>query len=140
MQVNPDERGPLSYLARYVVSKLHKTCVKSTDKNYCLFCETYEIPRRTYSFISGRTRGGLVTRCDDLVGILEIAEISFRQKLNESEEIIRSIPIENINLFDNNELFTSEVFVGKYYYVSRCQSSTTQTLLLGIVIRLYLKV
>ena len=70
----------------------------------------------------------------------EIAEIAFRQKLNESEEIVRSIRIENINLFDNNELFTSEVFVGKYYHVSRCQSSTTQTLLLGIVIRLYLKV
>ena len=77
-EIDPDERGPLSYLARYVVSKLHKTCVKSTDKN--------------------------------------------------------------INLFDNNELFTSEVFMGKYYHVSRCQSSTTQTLLLGIVIRLYLKV
>jgi hypothetical protein len=105
-----------------------------------VFTAKHEIPRRTYSFISARTRGGLVTRCDDLVGILEIAEISFRQKLNESEEIIRSIPIENINLFDNNELFTSEVFVGKYYHVSRCQSSTTQTLLLGIVIRLYLKV
>ena len=105
-----------------------------------VFTAKHEIPRRTYSFISARTRGGLVTRCDDLVGILEIAEISFRQKLNESEEIVRSIPIENINLFDNNELFTSEVFVGKYYHVSRCQSSTTQTLLLGIVIRLYLKV
>ena len=105
-----------------------------------VFTAKHEIPRRTYSFISARTRGGLVTRCNDLVGILEIAEISFRQKLNESEEIVRSIPIENINLFDNNELFTSEVFVGKYYHVSRCQSSTTQTLLLGIVIRLYLKV
>ena len=99
-----------------------------------VFTAKHEIPRRTYSFISARTRGGLVTRCDDLVGILEIAEIAFRQKLNESEEIVRSIPIENINLFDNNELFTSEVFVGKYYHVSRCQSSTTQTLLLGIVI------
>jgi hypothetical protein len=39
-EIDPDERGPLSYLARYVVSKLHKTCVKSTDKNYCLYCET----------------------------------------------------------------------------------------------------
>ena len=31
--VNPEERGPLSYLAGYVVTKLHKTCTRSKDKN-----------------------------------------------------------------------------------------------------------
>ena len=50
----------------------------------------------TNSFIFARTRRGLVTPCDDFVRILEIAEVLFREKLNESEEILRKIPVENI--------------------------------------------
>ena len=46
--------------------------------------------------------GGLVTPCDDLVGILEIAEVLFREKLNEPEEILRQIPVENIRIATMN--------------------------------------
>ena len=75
-EIDPDERGPLSYLAAYVVSKLHKTCVKSTDKNneelLSLLRNMKSPEGLTNNFISARTRGGLVTRCDDLVSILKI--------------------------------------------------------------------
>ena len=105
-----------------------------------VFTAKHEIPRRTYSFISARTRGGLVTRCDDLVGILEIAEISFRQKLNESEEIVRSIPVENICLTTINSPQVKSLRGNIIMSADVSQSSTTQKLLLENVIRLYLKV
>ena len=47
----------------------------------------------TNSYISARTRGGLVTPCSDLIGILEVAEISFRGNVVGS---IRHIPVETV--------------------------------------------
>ncbi len=60
-EIDHDERGPFSYLAGYVVSKLHKTCVKSLDKNnkelLSLLRNMKSPEGLTNSFISARTRG-----------------------------------------------------------------------------------
>ena len=48
------------------------------------------------SFISARTRGGLVTPCNDLVGILEEAEVLFRNEVTKSELVLRNIPTDKI--------------------------------------------
>ena len=50
----------------------------------------------TNNYISARTRGGLITPCDDLVKILEIAEIAFREQVDKCNLTLRNIPIEII--------------------------------------------
>ena len=46
-------------------------------------------------FILARTRGGLVTPCEDIVRILNEAEICFRKEVNKTE-VIRNIPVDTI--------------------------------------------
>ena len=143
-RINPEERGPLSYLAGYIVSKLHKTCARTKDKNngelLSLLQNMKSAEGLTNSFISARTRGGLVTPCDDLVGILEIAEVLFREKLNESEELLRKIPVENICISTMNSPQVKSLWENIVMSADVNQSSSTQKLLLENVIKLYLKV
>ncbi len=47
------------------------------------------------SYISARTRGGLVNPSTDVVGILEQAEYEFRQQVSE-KSTLRNIPIDKI--------------------------------------------
>ena len=46
-------------------------------------------------FISVRSRGGLITPCEDIVRILHEAEICFRKEVNKTN-IIRNIPVDTI--------------------------------------------
>ena len=48
------------------------------------------------SYISSRTRGGLVNPSKDLVGILEQAEYEFRQQVIKKKSTLRNIPIDEI--------------------------------------------
>ena len=63
-----------------MVSKHYKTCARSRGKKneelLSLLQKLKSAEELTNSFISVQTRKGLVTPCDDLVGILEIAEVS----------------------------------------------------------------
>ena len=109
--------------------------------NYSLLQNIKSAEGLTNSFISARTRGGLVTPCDDLVGILEIAEVLFREKLNESEELLRKIPVENICISTmNSPQVKSSLWENIVMSADVNQSSSTQKLLLENVIKLYLKV
>ena len=68
MQINPAERGPLSYIGGYVVSKLFKNNKgKSRPENKELqeLLHNTKRPNQLNSFISAQTRGGLVTPCDE---------------------------------------------------------------------------
>jgi hypothetical protein len=59
----------------------------------------------TNTFISARTRGGFVCPCDDLIHIVEVAELSFRgeiNKINDNDTLIRSIPTVLVYMFQNN--------------------------------------
>ena len=87
----------------------------------------------TNTYISARTRGGLVTPCQDLVSIVEIAEVF-------SQSNLRNIPVEKIlnltlcspvvkSLWDNITL-SSELQ----------PSSSTHKLCLENIIKLYLRV
>ena len=48
------------------------------------------------SFIQARNRGGLVNPSEDLLGILQEAEINFRREVSKSKEILRNIPVDVI--------------------------------------------
>ncbi len=99
MQINPAERGPLSYIGGYVVSKLFKNNKgKSRPENKELqeLLHNMKCSNESNSFISARTRGGFVTPCDDLVAILEEAEVLFRTEVGKSKLVLRNIPTDEI--------------------------------------------
>ena len=80
-KLDPIERGPLNYIAGYVVSKLFQASKKKggkTNEELNLLLQNMKSSDQSSSFISARTRGGLVNPSKDLVGILEEAECFFR--------------------------------------------------------------
>ena len=89
-QLEPAERGPSLYVAGYVISKLFQLNKRKKQGNQGLQALLHAMKSfETNSYISVRTRGGLVTPCSDLIGILDVAEISFRGNVVGS---IRHIP------------------------------------------------
>ena len=99
--IKPSKHGPpLSYIVGYVVSKLKKASKgKSGDEKPELqaLLQTLIIAEDEASneFISARTRGGLVTPCEDIVRILHEAEICFRKEVSKTD-VIRNIPVDAI--------------------------------------------
>ena len=127
MKIDPAECGPLSYIAGYIVSRLHlknrKKEEKSNKEVQALLQAMKSSEAASHEFISVRSRGGLVSPSADLVGILEIAELSFRSELTKTKEILRRIPTNVICNTVGIEL-----------------SSPTQKLCLENIVKLYLKV
>jgi hypothetical protein len=60
------------------------------------FLKATECVNSFMSFISARSRGGLVAPCEDLLGILEEAEISFRNHVGRGDLTLRNIPTDLI--------------------------------------------
>ena len=87
------ERGPLSYIAGYVLSQLRK---KSSNDELQLLIQTMMCPSSENTYIKTRSRGGLVTPCNDLVKILEVAEIIFHQFTTKQSSVVKSIPSEKL--------------------------------------------
>jgi hypothetical protein len=91
-------------------------------------------------FISARSRGGLVSPTADLVGILEVTELSFRNEVSNSKDILRNIPTDLIcsKVLDfpvvksllENIVMSSGIDI----------SSPTQKLCLENVVKLYLRI
>ena len=74
------------------------------------------------------------------MGILEIAKVIFHEKLNESEEILRMIPVENICIKTMNSPQVKSLGENIVISADVNMSSSTRKLLLENVIKLYLKV
>lgn len=91
-------------------------------------------------FIAARNRGGLVSPSADLVGILEISELSFRSELAKTNETLRSIPTGVIR----NTVLNSPVVKSLWENIILASgielSSPTQKLCLENVVKLYIKV
>ena len=99
-EIQPSEHGPLSYIVGYVVSKLNKACKgKSGEEKPELQALLQSLmiteDEASNEFISVRSRGGLITPCEDIVRILHEAEICFRKEVNKTD-IIRNIPVDTI--------------------------------------------
>ena len=99
-EIQPSEHGPLSYIVGYVVSKLNKACKgKSGEEKPELQALLQSLmiteDEASNEFISVRSRGGLITPCEDIVRILHETEICFRKEVNKTD-IIRNIPVDTI--------------------------------------------
>lgn len=143
-QLDPAEQGPLSYLTGYVVAKLiqlnRKKTKQGNEELQALLMSIKSPELLTNNYISARTRGGLITPCDDLVKILEIAEIAFREQVDKCNLTLRNIPIE---IICNTTLSSPTVKSLWDNIVIACEpqpSSSTQKLCLENIVKLYLKV
>ena len=97
--LNPVERGPLAYIGGYIISKLTHVNRKKKDninKQIQVLLQSMKSVGPANSFIANRTRGGLTSPCDDLINILEVTELAFRDEINKSVGMIRNIPTDTI--------------------------------------------
>ncbi|CAB3991924.1 Hypothetical predicted protein [Paramuricea clavata] len=83
LKLDPSERGPLSYIAGYIVSKLYQK-TRSKNQNECdeelqALLQALKSTESDNNFILARSRGGLVSPSHHLMGIVEEAEICFRK-------------------------------------------------------------
>ena len=75
-ELSETERGLLSYIAGHVLSELRK---KSSNDEIQILLQSMMRPSAENSNVVTRIRVGLVTPCTDLVRLLEVAEIVFRE-------------------------------------------------------------
>ena len=99
IKLDPSERGSLSYIAGYIVSKLYqKTRNRKKDCNSDLqsLLQSLKSTRQDNEFILARSRVGLVTPSQDLIAIIEEAELCFRKCVSEGQIVLRNIPTDTI--------------------------------------------
>ena len=90
----------------------------------------------TNTYISVRTRGGLVTPCSDLVGVLEVAEIYFRENVIGN---IRHIPLKTVCDATLKSPTVKSLWENIVFSCEVQPSSSTQKLCLKNIVQLYLK-
>ena len=95
-ELNENERGPLAYIAGYVLSNLRKKSKKKVNDELQIILEHMISSGLENAYIKARSRGGLVTPCDDLVKLLEVVEISFRQFIGKQPTVVKSIPCDKL--------------------------------------------
>lgn len=136
------ERGPLSYVAGYVVSKLFQTSKRKDGEHKEELNSLLQSMKSSdmSSFIASRTRGGLVNPSGNLVGILEEAEKTFRQQVCESKLILRNIPVETICNSTLESPKVKSLWENIVLSAGVNTGSRTQKLCLENLIKLYLKV
>lgn len=144
VQIDPAERGPLSYIGGYVISKLFQINKRKTGQQneelQALLHNMKASDQSSNSFISARTRGGLVTPCEDLVGILEAAEIYFRKEVDKTNLTLRNIPTEIICISTLRSPVVKSLWDNIVLASGVDAAGHTQKLCLENVIKLYLKV
>ena len=136
------ECGPLSYVAGYVVSKLFQTSKRKNGEHKEELNSLLQSMKSsgTSSFITSRTRGGLVNPSENLVGILEESEKTFRQQVCESKLTLRNIPVETICNLTLKSPKVKSLWENIVLTAGVNTTGQTQKLCLENLIKLYLKV
>ena len=135
--VDNAERGPLSYVAGYVVSKLFQTSKRKNGEHKEELNSLLQSMKSsgTSSFIASRTRCGLVNPSENLVGILEEAEQVFESKLT-----LRNVPVETMCNLALKSPKVKSLWENIVLTAGVNTTDQTQKLCLENLIKLYLKV
>ena len=140
---DPSERGPLSYIAGYIVSKLYqKTRNRKNDCDSELqaLLQSLKSTRQDNEFILARSRGGLVTPSHDLIAIIEEAELCFRKCVSEGQIVLRNIPTDTICESTLSSPMVKSLWDNIVVDADIDESSSTHKLCLGNIVKLYLRV
>ena len=134
-ELDEKECGPLSYIAGYVLSKLQKKCwgKGKTNEELQVMLQNMKSAGTDNPYIAARSRGGLLTPCNDLVNILEIVEILFRNFIASSKTIVKTIPCDSLC----NTALDLPLIKSLWDAVKKCQNKVKLCL---ENIKLYLKV
>lgn len=134
------ERGPLSYIAGYVLSKLKKKSANKKNDELQIILQNMICPGSENAYIKARSRGGLVTPCKDLVQILEVVENIFREFIEKQTSVVKSIPCDKLC----NDALDSPLLKSLWENIMQdCSQETskqTQKLCLENIVKLYLRV
>ena len=81
-----------------VLAKLQKQCSREAIGNDELqdLLQNMKSPGIENTYIDARSRGGLVTPCKDLVEIVEIVKLVFRQFVNSQKHLLKKIPCDTL--------------------------------------------
>ena len=96
LDLNEHERGPLSYIAGYILAKLQKQCSTKPNDELQTLLQNMKCPGIENTYINARSRGGLVTPCKDLVEIVELVEVIFRQFVTNQKDLLTKIPCDTL--------------------------------------------
>jgi hypothetical protein len=144
LKLDPSERGPLSYIAGYIVSKLYQK-TRSKNQNECdeelqALLQALKSTESDNNFILARSRGGLVSPSHHLMGIVEEAEICFRKNVGEGELVLRNIPTEIICESTLSSPVVKSLWENIVLESGIEESSSTQKLCLENIVKLYIRV
>ena len=144
-EIQPSEHGPLSYIVGYVLSKLIKASKgklgeeKPELQSLLQSLVLHEGEGEANEFIAARTRGGLVTPCEDIVRILHEAEICFRKDVKKTD-IIRNISVDAICFSAIHLPIVKSLWENIVLCSGVDPSSPTNKLCLENIVKLFLKV
>ena len=143
IKLDPSERGPLSYIAGYIVSKLYQKT--RNRKNECdselqALLQSLKSTRQDNEFILARSRGGLVTPSHDLIAIIEEAELCFRKCVSEGQIVLRNIPTDTICESTLSSPMVKSLWDNIVVDADIDESSSTHKLCLENIVKLYLRV
>ena len=140
LDLSEHERGPLSYIAGYILAKLQKQCSSKPNDELQTLLQNMKCPGIENTYIDARSRGGLVTPCKDLVEIVEIVEVIFRQFVTNQKDLLQKIPCDTLC----NDALESPLLKSLWENILQgCNqdlSKQTTKLCLENIIKLYLKV
>jgi uncharacterized C2H2 Zn-finger protein len=139
-ELNENERGPLSYIAGYVLSNLNKKSKNKGNGELQLILEHMISPGLENKYIEARSRGGLVTPCDDLVKLLEVVENRFRQFIGKQPSVVKSIPCDKLCNDALDLPLLKSLWDNILQACGNNISKQTNKLCLENIIKLYLKV
>ena len=95
---------------------------------------------KSNTFILAWTRGGLITPCDDLVGILEEAEVFFKTEVGKSKLVLLNIPADEISFLTLKLPKVKSLWDNIVVASGIPSTSSTSKLCFENVIKLYLKI
>ena len=99
IKINPEELGPLSYIAGYVLQSLYEKSKNSPHWNSPRSLELQGLLKSVKledAYVHSLSRGGLWAPNENVKGIAESTEVSFRKHLLNSKAVTKSIPIDKI--------------------------------------------
>ena len=138
-RLDENEHGPLSYIAGYVLSNLKRKSKNKSNDELQIVLEHMINSGLENAYIEARSRGGLVTPCEDLVKLLEVVEILFRQCIGK-QPTVKNIPCDKLC----NDAIDSPLIKSLWDNIMQgCGnniSKQTSKLCLENIIKLYLRV
>ena len=139
-ELNEYERGPLSYIAGYVLSNLRKKSVQKKNDELQTILQSMICPDVENSYIESRSRGGLVTPSQDLVRVLEVVENLFREFIQKQTSVVKSIPCEQLCNDALDLPLLKSLWENIMQDCSQETSKQTKKLCLENIVKLYLRV